>query len=344
MSTIPNPTVPVTVVDDNDNDDDGPAHSLPPPPPPVRPSSSLRFPRPSLANRIIPRDDNNTRYENDNNNVTDNNTEPPKKVKKSIFPRPTLANRIIPRDDDTTPYENNNAVGSTSNVSTSKDGKQRSYKGSEMDQTSVASFNSGGPSEYNGSTTNLANQSQRTTRSNTRGRGNNDELQEVMKDNLDLMYDIVMRIREDEDFARNIYRDCPRLQHLLDQHPDLRPLFEDPNLVRINFEKVYRDAGGVLPEDDDKQSKFTRIMKRIVNHPLFKVFKVLLFIKKLYSCITGGGMNLLKHCCRSMFWTPPDITNGTNIDGRNTTTGTGTGPDGTDTDDGIDVFVVDDDR
>lgn len=45
------------------------------------------------------------------------------------------------------------------------------------------------------------------------------ELEEVMRDNLDLMLEIVMRIREDRDFASNIYAECPRLQHLLDQHP-----------------------------------------------------------------------------------------------------------------------------
>jgi hypothetical protein len=110
------------------------------------------------------------------------------------------------------------------------------------------------------------------------------------------MLSIVMRIREDEDFARNIYRDCPRLQHLLDQHPDLRPLFEDPNLVRINFEKVYRDAGGVLPDDEEKANFFIRTLRCIVKHPLFKVFKILMFIKKIFSCISGGGRIVARQC------------------------------------------------
>lgn len=50
-------------------------------------------------------------------------------------------------------------------------------------------------------------------------------LHEVMGENLDLMLEIVMKIREDEEFAKTIYADCPRLQHLLDQNPDLRPVF-----------------------------------------------------------------------------------------------------------------------
>jgi hypothetical protein len=64
-------------------------------------------------------------------------------------------------------------------------------------------------------------------------------LEGVMKDNLELMLEIIMRIREDEDYAKNIYADCPRLQHLLDRNPELRPIFEDPNLVRSTFNRAH---------------------------------------------------------------------------------------------------------
>jgi len=114
----------------------------------------------------------------------------------------------------------------------------------------------------------------------------NELLHEVMGDNLDLMLEIILQIREDEDYAKTVYQDCPRLQHLLDQNPDLRPIFEDPLLVRINFEQVYQKAGGVLPEDEP--SKFKKVIKCIVTHPLFKVFRFLLLLKKLYNCIMGG--------------------------------------------------------
>jgi hypothetical protein len=116
-------------------------------------------------------------------------------------------------------------------------------------------------------------------------------VQEVMRDNLELMLEIVMRIREDPGFASNIYAECPRLQHLLDLNPDLRPIFEDPYLVRLNFEKVYRDAGGILPEDKPPKKS---LLATIVSHPLFKVFRFLLIIKKLINCIMGGGMALLR--------------------------------------------------
>ena len=116
-------------------------------------------------------------------------------------------------------------------------------------------------------------------------------VEDVMRDNLDLMFDVVMRIREDPDFAANIYADCPRLQHLLDQHPDLRPIFEDPYLVKLNFEKVYTDSGGILPETKPPPKSFLAI---IVSHPLFKVFKVLLIFKKIFNCVVGGGMSFLK--------------------------------------------------
>lgn len=55
---------------------------------------------------------------------------------------------------------------------------------------------------------------------------------------LDVMLEIIMMIREDDNFARSIYSNCPRLQYLLDRNPDLRPLFEDPKFVGLNFEQV----------------------------------------------------------------------------------------------------------
>lgn len=126
----------------------------------------------------------------------------------------------------------------------------------------------------------------------------NEAAQEVMKDNLEMMRDIVMRLREDEEFASGMYKDCPRLQHLLDQYPDLRPVFEDPKLVSINFETVYREAGGVLPGDEVKKKG---CWQWFVNSPFFKVIKFLLFIKKLMACIAGGGFamvtGLFMGCC-----------------------------------------------
>ena len=127
----------------------------------------------------------------------------------------------------------------------------------------------------------------------------NQMLEEVMADNLDLMLEIVLRLREDEDYAKNLYADCPRLQHMLDQNPDLRPIFEDPHLVRLNFEQVYRKAGGVLPEDEP--SKFRKIITCIVTHPLFKVFRFLLLIKKCYNFFIGGGFLMLRNLFLGMF-------------------------------------------
>jgi hypothetical protein len=125
-----------------------------------------------------------------------------------------------------------------------------------------------------------------------------EKTQDVMKDNLELMKDIVMKIREDPEFASNIYSNCPRLQHLLNQHPDLRPVFEDPKLVRINFEQVYRDAGGVLPEDEEKKKKKKKSwLVWLVNSPFFKVLRLVLFVKKLVMCIAGGGFAFITGCC-----------------------------------------------
>jgi len=127
-------------------------------------------------------------------------------------------------------------------------------------------------------------------------------VQEVMSNHLDLMLEIVMQIRQDEDFAKSIYANCPRLQHLLDQHPDLRPIFEDPQLVRLNFEQVYRNAGGVLPEDKPTlKQKAVKVVGCIVRHPLFKVFRFLLVIKKCYNCVMAGGVNFVRGCLCGFF-------------------------------------------
>ena len=125
-------------------------------------------------------------------------------------------------------------------------------------------------------------------------------VQEAMKDNLTLMKEVVMRIREDPEFAKDMYKDCPRLQHLLDQYPDLRCVFQDPKMIRINFEQVYRDAGGVLPEDED-DSKKQSFMVWFANSPIFKVIKLLLFVKKAMACVAGGGFafvsGFITGCC-----------------------------------------------
>ena len=141
-------------------------------------------------------------------------------------------------------------------------------------------------------------------------------MQEVMSNHLDLMLEIVMQIRQDEDFAKSIYANCPRLQHLLDQHPDLRPVFEDPQLVRLNFEQVYRNAGGVLPEDKPTlKQKAVKVVGCIVRHPLFKVFRFLLVIKKCYNCVMAGGVNFVRGCLCGFFTESAlDVAEG-NVDG-----------------------------
>jgi hypothetical protein len=127
-----------------------------------------------------------------------------------------------------------------------------------------------------------------------------EKVQEVMKSNLDIMKEIVMKIRNEPGYAKSMYINCPRLQNLLEQNPDLRPVFEDPRLIGINFETVYKEAGGILPEDedeegagnDDKKNKQSWIMY-VANSPFFKVLKVLLMVKKFVGCIAGGGIAVI---------------------------------------------------
>lgn len=244
--------------------------------------------------------------------------------------RPGLLNRWKPKDDDE-PYENQGS----GDVNKKASGDSTSKFDNDDTKTVASSFASrkageGSEANINASTRSGINKSSKSMYNNT-------EMQEVMKDNLELMYEIVMKIREDEDYARSIYKNCPRLQNLLDQYPDLRPLFEDPNLVRINFEKVYRDAGGILPGDEKELNRFQKILKYIVSHPLFRVFKILLFIKKIISCVLSGGAALASSVCKSLFWTPDAtaLPGGADGTGNNVnTTGTGNGTTDGNTEDG----------
>jgi hypothetical protein len=117
------------------------------------------------------------------------------------------------------------------------------------------------------------------------------------------MLEIILKVREDEEFAKSIYEDCPRLQALLDQNPDLRPIFEDPHFVRINFEQVYRNAGGVLPEDQPNlyYKAFKDGLVTVTKHPLFRVFRFLLLIKRMYTYVIDGSLNIFKQLFAAIF-------------------------------------------
>jgi len=120
-------------------------------------------------------------------------------------------------------------------------------------------------------------------------------MEDVFKDNMELMLEIILKIREDPQFAKSIYADCPRLQHMLDVNPQLRPVFEDPRLVKVSFEKTYRDAGGYLPEDKKP------FLVRLVNHPLFKFLKFIVFLKKVMGLLQGGGIAYIKDWIGNLF-------------------------------------------
>jgi len=126
-------------------------------------------------------------------------------------------------------------------------------------------------------------------------------VQEVMTSHLDMMKEIVLKIRYEKGYAKNMYVNCPRLQHLLEQNPDIRPVFEDARLVRINFETVYKEAGGVLPEDEEKEGqekekKTDSWIMKIAKSPFFKLLKYLLMLKKVIGCIAGGGIGAIGGC------------------------------------------------
>jgi hypothetical protein len=97
------------------------------------------------------------------------------------------------------------------------------------------------------------------------------ELEAISKDPLEalkIMKACVDKVNVDEEFARNIYADCPRLQALLTKRPDIRPFFESPKFIIINFRKVYDDA----------------IRDLVTSHALFWVFQILARIHRVVMC------------------------------------------------------------
>lgn len=129
-------------------------------------------------------------------------------------------------------------------------------------------------------------------------------------DETEMMLQVVLKLREDPEFAKNMYANCPRLQHLLNRHPGLRPIFEDPKLVCLNFEKVYTSRGGILPEDLEKykpncfQRTKAAFMKRLViitRSKYFKIFKCLLLVKKCLGLLSPmKAIGCAKGCLQSM--------------------------------------------
>mmetsp|Transcript_5479 Transcript_5479/g.7930 ORF Transcript_5479/g.7930 Transcript_5479/m.7930 type:complete len:618 (+) Transcript_5479:25-1878(+) len=132
-----------------------------------------------------------------------------------------------------------------------------------------------------------------------------DELADAINEDKDVMLEIIMQIKEDDEYAKSIYKNCARLQKLLDENPDLRPIFENPKFVLINFEKVYRDSGGVLPWDEEEEEEkniFTRVhdsmvdtMSIITSHPIFKIFKIFMIVKKVMGFLSPSkGIGMIK--------------------------------------------------
>ena len=79
------------------------------------------------------------------------------------------------------------------------------------------------------------------------------QAEKLLNENPDVMHDIMKRVREDPQYCVDLYKDCPGMQEALNKNPDLRRLFEDPELVRRSFESVYVENGGdpLPPPDPD---------------------------------------------------------------------------------------------
>jgi len=76
--------------------------------------------------------------------------------------------------------------------------------------------------------------------------------EEVLQDNPDAMHDLMQKIRSDPNYITSLYKDCPGMRQVLDEHPDLKKIFENPDIMRRSFEAVYiKNGGEPEPVDED---------------------------------------------------------------------------------------------
>ncbi len=76
--------------------------------------------------------------------------------------------------------------------------------------------------------------------------------EEVLQDNPDAMHDLMQKIRSDPNYITSLYKDCPGMRQVLDEHPDLKKIFENPDILRRSFEAVYiKNGGEPEPVDED---------------------------------------------------------------------------------------------
>ena len=86
--------------------------------------------------------------------------------------------------------------------------------------------------------------------------------EEVLQDNPDAMHDLMQKIRSDPNYITSLYKDCPGMRRVLDEHPDLKKIFENPDIMRRSFEAVYIKNGGEpepVDEDDSDCKSFLLI-------------------------------------------------------------------------------------
>ena len=76
--------------------------------------------------------------------------------------------------------------------------------------------------------------------------------EQVLSDNPDAMHDLMQKIRSDPNYITSLYKDCPGMRRVLDEHPDLKKIFENPDIMRRSFEAVYiKNGGEPEPVDED---------------------------------------------------------------------------------------------
>ena len=90
--------------------------------------------------------------------------------------------------------------------------------------------------------------------------------EQVLTDNPDAMHDLMQKIRADPNYVTSLYKSCPGMKKVLDEHPDLKKIFENPDIMRRSFEAVYIKNGG-QPEpvdEDDSDCEFPLFWPNLV--------------------------------------------------------------------------------
>ena len=132
--------------------------------------------------------------------------------------------------------------------------------------------------------------------------------EEVLQDNPDAMHDLMQKIRSDPNYITSLYKDCPGMRQVLDEHPDLKKIFENPDIMRRSFEAVYiKNGGEPEPVDEDDSDCKSFLLVFLIAMSALSCHAMLPIAITSMECTKHAGIPLVPsvvHCCLNQTHTP----------------------------------------